>query len=231
MTNVDINELNKFNRLADHWWDSSGEFKTLHDINPLRLDYIVQQAGNLQGKQIVDVGCGGGILSESLTQQGAAVTGLDLAEDVLQAAKLHAQAQKLDINYQFIAVETMAEQQAGQFDIVSCMEMLEHVPNPAAVIAACAKLCKPGGQLFFSTINRSAKAFFMAIVGAEYLLQLLPRGTHEYAKFIRPSELALWARDNKLVVNDIRGMHYNPLTGQASLNDDPAVNYLMHCHK
>jgi 2-polyprenyl-6-hydroxyphenyl methylase/3-demethylubiquinone-9 3-methyltransferase len=231
MANADTAELNKFNQLADNWWDPEGEFKTLHEINPLRLDYILNHSGSLKDKRVVDVGCGGGVLSESLARQGAEVTGLDLADDVLNTAKKHAQSQQLSINYQLLAVEDWAEKHAAEYDVVSCMEMLEHVPDPAKVISACCKLCKPGGHIFLSTISRTAKAFFMAIVGAEYLLRLLPRGTHEYAKFIRPSELAGWIRQNNLMLKDISGMHFDALSGNHSLTQDVSVNYLMHCIK
>ena len=231
MNNVDTSEINKFDRLAEQWWDLGGEFKTLHEINPLRLNYIEHHSGGLRDKNIVDVGCGGGILAESLAKGGAKVTGIDLAADTLSAAGTHAESQNLNIDYQRIEVETFAREHAGQFDIVSCMEMLEHVPDPKSIVAACAALCKPGGQLFFSTINRSAKAFLAAIVGAEYVLKLLPRGTHDYLKFIRPSELAAWARQAMLDMQDLSGVHYDPFRGKHAINDDISVNYLMYCRK
>ncbi len=231
MLNADSNELHKFNSLASSWWDEQGAFKTLHQINPLRLAYIQRYTQGLSGKKVIDVGCGGGILAEAMAKAGAEVTAIDLAEDALQAAREHAQQTRLSIDYQLIAVEQQAANAADQYDVVSCLEMLEHVPDPASVIQACATLCKPGGHVFFSTINRNAKAFLLAIVGAEYLLQLLPKNTHEYAKFIKPSELADWARQNQLSINDISGLRYNPLTEQHSLGHDIDINYLMHCPK
>lgn len=229
--NADTAELDKFNRLADQWWDPEGEFKTLHVINSLRLEYVIERAGPLQDRAVVDVGCGGGILSESMARAGAAVTGLDLAEDALAAARAHAEGENVAVDYRAQSVESLADEAPGRFDLVTCMEMLEHVPDPAAVIAACAGLCRPGGHVLLSTINRTPKAFFLAIVGAEYLAGLLPRGTHEYAKFIRPSELAAWSRAAGLEVADIRGMRYNPLNSTCRLTGDVSVNYLMHCRK
>lgn len=234
--NADAGELAKFNRLADQWWDPEGEFKPLHAINPLRLKYIETRIGGFAGKRILDVGCGGGILAESMAARGAEVTGIDLAEDALSAAREHAQTHAVKVDYSLTSAETLAARAtesgaAGQFDVVSCMEMLEHVPDPATVIAACATLCRPGGQVFFSTINRHPKAFLLAIVGAEYLLRLLPRGTHSYEKFIKPSELATAARHAGLLVQDISGIRYDPLRGRHSLSRDIAVNYLMHCHR
>lgn len=226
-TNVDPAELAKFESVADKWWDKSGEFKPLHEINPLRLDYINERSV-LAKKRILDVGCGGGILSEGLAQRGADVTGIDLAEANLVTARQHAQENGLQINYQNIAVEELAAEQPGSFDIVTCLEMLEHVPDPASIVQACATLVKPGGHLFFSTINRNPKSYLFAIVGAEYLLNLVPRGTHEYMRFIKPSELGLWARQASLRVNDVSGMSYNPLTNVATIGDDSAVNYFMH---
>lgn len=234
--NADAGELAKFNRLASQWWDPEGEFKPLHAINPIRLKYMETRAGGFAGKRILDVGCGGGILSESMAINGADVTGIDLAEDALNAAREHAQAHSVKIEYQLIAAETLAAQVtksgAGeQFDVVSCMEMLEHVPDPTTIVAACARLCKPGGQVFFSTLNRHPKAFLLAIVGAEYLLRLLPRGTHSYEKFIKPSELATAAGRAGLQVKDISGIRYDPLRGLHSLTRDVSVNYLMHCNR
>ena len=225
--NVDPAELAKFESVADKWWDKSGEFKPLHEINPLRLDYINERSA-LTEKRILDVGCGGGILSEGLAQRGADVTGIDLAEANLVTARQHAEENNLNINYQNIAVETLAAEQPGSFDIVTCLEMLEHVPDPASVVQACATLVKPGGHIFFSTINRNPKSYLFAIVGAEYVLNLVPRGTHEYMRFIKPSELGLWARQANLRVNDVSGMSYNPLTNVATIGDDSGVNYFMH---
>lgn len=234
--NADAGELAKFNRLAGQWWDPEGEFKPLHAINPLRLQYMETRIGEFAGKRIVDVGCGGGILAESMALRGADVTGIDLAEDALNAAREHAQTQSLEIDYRLVAAEALAAQVTksgadGQFDVVSCMEMLEHVPEPATIVMACARLCKPGGQVFFSTINRHPKAFMLAIVGAEYLLRLLPRGTHSYEKFIKPSELATASGRAGLQVRDISGIRYDPLQGRHSLSRDINVNYLMHCNR
>jgi len=225
--NVDPKEIAKFEALASRWWDPHSEFKPLHDINPLRLDYIDNIAG-IATKKIVDVGCGGGILAESMAQRGASVTGIDLGETPLSVARLHGMESGVDVTYQQISAEALAEQQAEQFDVVTCMEMLEHVPNPASTIQACAQLAKPGGNVFFSTINRNPKSFLFAIVGAEYLLRMLPKGTHEYRSFIRPSELEAWARHAGLSICDMRGMTYNPLTKRYALGNDLSVNYLMH---
>ncbi len=230
MTNVDIAELNKFAELAHKWWDKTSEFKPLHDINPLRLNYIDQAIG-LKGKNVLDVGCGGGILSESMAEKGAKVTGIDLGEKALKVAELHSLESGIEVNYQLISVETLAEQEPESFDVITCLEMLEHVPNPASVIAACAKLVKPQGHLFFSTINRNPKAYLFAVIGAEYVLNLLPRGTHDYEKFIKPSELASWARAEQLFLQGQIGMSYNPITQQYSLGADTSVNYLMHMVK
>lgn len=228
--NFDPAELDKFSALASKWWDPNSEFKPLHDINPLRLNFIDALA-NLTGKTVVDVGCGGGILSESMAQRGAQVKGIDLAEKSLKVARLHLLESGLKVDYQAIAVEHLAEQQAAHYDMVTCMEMLEHVPDPAAVIRACAKLVKPGGWVFFSTLNRNLKSFLFAIVGAEYLLNLLPRGTHQYAKFITPSELARHAREFGLDIEQIAGMSYQPLSKHYSLGSDTDVNYLMACRR
>lgn len=224
--NVDPAEVAKFSELASRWWDPASEFKPLHDINPLRLNYIDERA-NLQGKRVVDVGCGGGILAESMAQRGADVTGIDLAEAALTVARLHALDSAIDVNYEMIAAEDMAARQPGEFDVVTCLEMLEHVPDPASTVAACAQMVKPGGQVFFSTLNRNPKSWLFAIVGAEYVLNLLPRGTHEYKRFIKPSELAHWCRDADLNVRDVTGMSYNPLTRIYSLGKDVSVNYLV----
>lgn len=224
--NVDQAELQKFAALAHRWWDPNSEFKPLHEINPLRLDYIDRHAG-LQGKRVLDVGCGGGILSESMSARGADVTGIDLGEKALKVAQLHQLESGARVNYRLVAVETMATEQPSSYDVVTCMEMLEHVPDPAAVIEACAKLVKPGGSVFFSTINRNPKAYLFAVLGAEYILNMLPRGTHAYEKFIKPSELSHWARVAGLTTNDIKGMSYNPLAKQYRLGNDVSVNYLM----
>ncbi|NOZ53484.1 MAG: bifunctional 2-polyprenyl-6-hydroxyphenol methylase/3-demethylubiquinol 3-O-methyltransferase UbiG [Gammaproteobacteria bacterium] len=225
--NVDPKEIAKFEALASRWWDPNSEFKPLHDINPLRLDYI-NMITPIATKKILDVGCGGGILAESMAQRGASVTGIDLGETPLRVARLHGIESGIDINYQQISAEAFAEQQMEQFDIVTCMEMLEHVPAPDSTIRACAKLAKPGGHVFFSTINRNPKSFLFAIIGAEYLLRLLPRGTHEYRNFIRPSELTAWGRDAGLSITDIKGMSYNPITKHYALKKNPDINYLMH---
>lgn len=230
--NVDANEIKKFEDLAHKWWDRSSEFKPLHEINPLRLNYIDKHAGGLKGKKVIDVGCGGGILSESIALRGADTLGIDMGAAPLSVAELHALEAGIDnIKYQKITVEELAEKEAGSFDVVSCMEMLEHVPDPASIIAACAKLVKPDGHVFFSTINRNPKSFALAIVGAEYLLSMLPKGTHEYAKFIRPSELEAWARSANLHLNNIKGLSYNPLFQSYKLGNDVDVNYLMHFTK
>lgn len=229
-TNVDPAEIAKFSALATRWWDENSEFKPLHDINPLRLDYIDQHAP-LADKKVLDVGCGGGILSEGMAKAGAEVTGIDMAEASLNVAKLHCLESELEIDYQLIPVEALAEQVPASFDTVTCLEMLEHVPDPASIITACAALLKPGGNLFLSTINRNPKSYLFAIVGAEHILKLLPKGTHEHKKFIRPSELAQWSRQAGLESNDIKGMVYNPLTGVYKLSSDVSVNYLMHMKK
>jgi len=233
--NADPQELAKFSELAHRWWDPNSEFKPLHLINPLRLDWIEQLlgAGGVHGRQILDVGCGGGILAEAMARRGAtAVLGIDLASKPLKVAQLHAlEAGIENIEYRELSVEALVASQPAGFDVVTCMEMLEHVPDPASVVHACAALVKPGGQLFFSTLNRNAKSFLFAIVGAEHVLNLLPKGTHEYAKFIRPSELAQWCRDAGLLLEHTRGMQYNPLTGRYWLSDDTSVNYLLACRR
>jgi len=228
--NVDAAEVAKFEELAHRWWDPQSEFKPLHEINPLRLDYINRACAGLSGKNVVDVGCGGGILAESMAVAGAHVTGIDMGETPLSVAKLHQLETGVEVDYRQSTAEALAEEMPGQFDVVTCMEMLEHVPEPASVIAACAKLVKPGGKVFFSTINRNMKAYMFAIVGAEYVLQLLPRGTHDYAKFIRPSELEGWARSAGLNCNDIIGMSYNPFSRNYSLGKDVDVNYIISCN-
>ena len=226
--NVDPEEIAKFAQLASRWWDPHSEFKPLHDMNPLRLKYINDRAG-LKGKTVLDVGCGGGILTESMAGLGASVTGIDLGEAPLAVAKLHLKESGQKVEYRHVSAEDLAREQPGSFDVVTCMEMLEHVPNPASTIAACAQLVKPGGQVFFSTINRNPKSWFMAIVGAEYVLKLLPRGTHEYMKFIKPSEMERWARHAGLSVRELTGMHYNPLTKQFNLGQGVDVNYIAYC--
>jgi 2-polyprenyl-6-hydroxyphenyl methylase/3-demethylubiquinone-9 3-methyltransferase len=231
MINADPQELAKFSDLAHQWWDKESDFRPLHEINPLRLDWIDGLAG-LDGKRVLDVGCGGGILSDSMARRGAEVLGIDLATKPLRVAQLHAlEAGTPRVDYREVAVETLAAEQPGAFDVVTCMEMLEHVPDPASIVAACARLLKPGGWAFWSTINRNAKAFAFAIVGAEHVLRLLPKGTHEYAKFIRPSELAGWCRSAGLDLTSTRGMEYNPLTRRYRLSADTSVNYLLACRK
>jgi 2-polyprenyl-6-hydroxyphenyl methylase/3-demethylubiquinone-9 3-methyltransferase len=225
--NVDHAEVSKFEQLAERWWDPHSEFKPLHEINPLRLGYIDARAG-LAGKRVLDVGCGGGILAESMAARGADVVGIDMGEAPLEVARLHLLESGLYVDYRRMPAEQLAEETPDAFDVITCMEMLEHVPNPASVIAACASLVKPGGWVFLSTINRNPKAYLFAIVGAEYLLRLLPRGTHDYAKFIRPSELSHWLRDAGLESDDITGLTYNPLTGVYRLDPrDVDVNYMV----
>ena len=225
--NVDHDEIAKFNQIASRWWDPTGEFKPLHQLNPTRLSYISDQVQGLFGKVTVDVGCGGGILAESMARAGAVVTGIDMAEEALMVAKLHALESAVDVTYQQSTAETFAAANAGRYDLVTCMEMLEHVPDPSSIVRACAQLVKPGGHVFFSTLNRNAKSFLFAIVGAEYVLNLLPRGTHEYAKFIRPSELARDCREAGLDWQHTRGMEYNPLTRRYWLSGDTSVNYMV----
>ena len=226
--NVDPAEITKFSELAHRWWDPGSEFKPLHDINPLRLDYIDNSAG-LNGKTVLDVGCGGGILAESMAQRGAEVTGIDLAEKSLKVAQLHLFESGNHVEYRNAAAEDIAAELPHHFDIVTCMELLEHVPDPASTVSACAALVKPGGHVFFSTINRNPKSYLFAVVGAEYLLNLLPRGTHDYAKFIKPSELGALCRQAGLDVNQVIGMTYNPLTRAYALGSNTGVNYIMHC--
>ncbi len=225
--NVDPAEVAKFDSLASRWWDPEGEFRPLHEINPLRLDWIRQHA-KLKDARVVDIGCGGGILAEAMAAANATVTGIDMAEGPLAVARLHQHEANAKIDYRQATAEEMAASEAGTYDIVTCLEMLEHVPDPAAVIQACAELVKPGGHIFFSTINRNPKSFMFAIVGAEYVLKLLPAGTHEYEKFIRPSELEEWSRYAGLELQDSIGMHYNPLTRNYTLGDGLDVNYLMY---
>ena len=225
--NVDAGEIAKFEALAQRWWDPAGEFRPLHELNPLRLAFIMERA-TLAGARVLDVGCGGGILAEAMAREGAKVLGIDLAQAALQVAQLHALESGAQLEYRLASPEALAADSPGTFDVVTCMEMLEHVPEPDRVLAAIATLLRPGGQLFVSTINRNLKAFLLAIVGAEYLLRLLPRGTHDYARFIRPSELASWARGSGLKVVDVAGVEYNPITRRFLQSDDAAVNYLMH---
>lgn len=229
--NVDPQELAKFSELAHRWWDPNSEFRPLHQINPLRLEWIDQLVG-LRSKKVVDIGCGGGILSESMAVKGADVLGIDLADKSLKVAQLHAMESGVsNLRYQSIAAEDLASQAPAAFDVVTCMEMLEHVPDPSSVVRACTTLVKPGGWVFFSTINRNPKSFLMAIVGAEYILKLLPKGTHEYARLIKPSELARWTRDSGLQGIEMKGMQFNPLTQRYWLSGDTSVNYLMACRK
>ncbi len=225
--NVDDAEISRFEALASRWWDPAGDFRPLHQINPLRLDYIRQRAA-LKDSRVLDIGCGGGILAESMAVNGARVTGIDMAERTLAVARLHQAESGTNVDYQKSTAESFASEHANDFDVVTCLEMLEHVPEPMKVVASCAELVRPGGNVFFSTINRNPKAFLFAIVGAEYLLRLLPAGTHEYEKFIRPSELEAWARHAGLELEGSIGLHYNPLTREYSLGDNLDVNYLMH---
>ncbi|NRB39637.1 MAG: bifunctional 2-polyprenyl-6-hydroxyphenol methylase/3-demethylubiquinol 3-O-methyltransferase UbiG [Pseudomonadales bacterium] len=232
--NVDKAEIAKFEALAHRWWDRNGDMKALHDINPLRANFI-DGIAKVAGKTLIDVGCGAGILSEAMAQRGATVTGIDMGTEPLDVAKLHLHESDLDIDYQQATAEGFAEslkeKQNQQFDIITCMEMLEHVPEPSSVIQACADLCKPGGDLFFSTINRSPKSYVMAVLGAEYVLKLVPKGTHSYEKLIRPSELASWCREAGLQLKEMAGLEYNPITKQYKLSDNTDVNYMIHVHK
>ena len=228
--NVDQDEIHKFEKLASRWWDPHSEFKPLHDMNPVRLEFIDKHAG-LKGKSVVDVGCGGGILSEAMAALGATVTGIDMGEAPLSVARLHLKESRQQVEYIQTTAEQLAESRPQSFDVVTCMEMLEHVPDPSSTVAACAKLVKPGGHVFFSTINRNPKAWLMAIVGAEYILRLLPKGTHEYVKFIRPSELNRWSRAAGLETRELTGMHYNPLLQQFSLGRGVDVNYIAYCRR
>ena len=224
--NADPAELDKFGELAHRWWDPNSEFKPLHDINPLRLDWIDNTIG-LRGKRVLDVGCGGGLLSEGMAVRGAEVTGIDLSEKPLGVARLHLLESGQKVDYRKISAEQMAEEMPGAFDAVTCLEMLEHVPDPASIVAACARLVKPGGQVFFSTINRNPKAYLFAVIGAEYLLQMLPKGTHDFARFIKPSELKRWCKQSDLEPDELTGMTYNPLTRHYALGRDTDVNYLI----
>lgn len=230
MSNVDQAEIHKFSELAHRWWDPNSEFKPLHEINPLRLTWIDGIAA-LRGKKVLDVGCGGGILSEAMAAAGAEVSGIDLSEKALKVAKLHLLESGLKVDYQLISAEAFAAQKPGEFDVVTCMEMLEHVPDPASIVAACARLVKPGGHVFFSTLNRNPKSYLYAVIGAEYILNLLPRGTHDYAKFITPAELARMTRTVRLETDELTGMTYNPLTKIYKLEPDTSVNYLIATHR
>ena len=231
MANADQLELDKFSQLAHRWWDPNSEFKPLHDINPLRLEWLDRLAGGIHDKRVVDVGCGGGILAESMALKGANVTGIDLSEKALKVARLHQLESGVQVDYRLIAAEALAEERAEQFDVVTCMEMLEHVPDPASVMAACARMAKPGGWVFFSTLNRNPKSYLLAIIGAEYVLNMLPKGTHDWSKFIKPHELAGYARSAGLEPVELLGMTYNPFTKAYRLERDTDVNYLMACRR
>src|SRR5690625_3903708 len=226
--NVDFGEVSKFDAIASRWWDPSGDFAPLHAINPLRLDFIEQRVGGLRGAKVVDVGCGGGLLSEGMAVRGADVLGIDMAGSALEVASLHALETGVELDYQQITVEELAEKRAGEFDVVTCLEKLEHVPDPASVVTACATLVKPGGHVVFSTLNRNPRSYLFAIIAAEYLLRMLPKGTHDYSQFIRPSELASWGRTAGLVLQELQGISYNPLSRQYHLGQDINVNYLAH---
>jgi 2-polyprenyl-6-hydroxyphenyl methylase/3-demethylubiquinone-9 3-methyltransferase len=228
MGNVDPAEIEKFSKLAHRWWDPQGEFRPLHDINPLRLEWIARHA-SLQGAAVLDIGCGGGILAEAMAQRGAHVTGIDLSEKALRVAELHLHESQLSIKYAKASAEDYAAAHAAEFDVVTCMELLEHVPEPASMVAACARLVRPGGQAFFSTINRNPKSYLFAVVGAEYVLGLLPKGTHDYMRFIKPSELSRWSRAAGLRADELVGMSYNPITRRYRLGRDCDVNYLLRC--
>jgi 2-polyprenyl-6-hydroxyphenyl methylase/3-demethylubiquinone-9 3-methyltransferase len=230
MINVDPRELEKFSQLAHRWWDTESEFKPLHDINPLRLEHIDRIAG-LAGKTVLDVGCGGGILSEAMASRGASVTGIDLADKPLKVAQLHLLESGQQVDYMKVSAEELARSRPASFDVITCMELLEHVPDPAATVQACATLAKPGGWVFFATINRNPKSYLFAVIGAEYVLRLLPRGTHDYAKFIKPSELAAMCRNAALSVAGLTGMTYNPLTRTYGLGRDTDVNYILHARQ
>ncbi len=226
-TNIDPAEIKKFEDLASRWWDENGEFKPLHEMNPLRLNFI-NMGSALENTNVCDVGCGGGILTESMAKCGATTTGIDMGKAPLSVARLHALESELEIDYQQITAEEFAEKNPASFDVITCMEMLEHVPDPASIISACFKLVKPGGSVYFSTINRNPKSYLFAIVGAEYVMKMLPRGTHDYARFIKPSELDHWARSTELVLQDIKGISYNPFTSMFSQSQDVDINYMVH---
>ncbi len=228
--NADPSELQKFSDLAHRWWDPTSEFRPLHEINPLRLEWLNARAP-LHGAKVLDIGCGGGILAESMARKGADVTGIDLSEKALKVADLHSLESGVQVRYELISAEEMAAREAGRYDVVTCMEMLEHVPDPEAIVHACATLVRPGGQVFFSTINRNPKAYLFAVIGAEYVLNLLPKGTHDFARFIKPAELARYVRHTGLELDAMKGLTYNPLTKMYSLNQDTGVNYLMACRR
>ncbi len=228
--NADQTEIEKFSALAHRWWDPTSEFKPLHAINPLRLDWI-QKHAELTGKKVLDVGCGGGILTESMAKVGAQAKGIDLSEKALKVAELHSLETSIAVDYEFISAENLASKEAGQYDVVTCMEMLEHVPEPLSIIQSCSRLVKPGGKVFFSTLNRNPKSYLLAIIGAEYILKMLPKGTHDYKKFIKPSELGNYLREANLEMNEIIGLSYNPITQVYSLGRDTDVNYLVACTK
>ncbi|WP_153074834.1 bifunctional 2-polyprenyl-6-hydroxyphenol methylase/3-demethylubiquinol 3-O-methyltransferase UbiG [Paraburkholderia bonniea] len=230
MTNADPHELQKFSDLAHRWWDPNAEFKPLHELNPIRLDWIDSQA-HLTGKRVLDIGCGGGILSESMAQRGAQVKGIDLSSQALGVADLHSLESGVTVDYEEIAAETLAAREPGSYDIVTCMEMLEHVPEPAAIVAACKTLVKPGGWVFFSTLNRNLKAYLFAVIGAEYIAGMLPKGTHDYARFIRPSELARFVRLAELNTVGLKGIVYHPISRHFGLSDDTSVNYMLACRR
>ena len=230
MTNFDPAEIARFDATASRWWDADGDMRPLHDLNPVRLEYV-ERAGPLAGKTIVDVGCGGGLLAEAMARKGGKVLGIDLASELLDVARLHATQAGVAVDYERHSAEALAEARPGGFELVTCMEMLEHVPDPAAVIGALARLVKPGGDVFVSTLNRTPRAYFFAVLGAEYLLRILPAGTHSYEKFIRPSELAQWAKDEGLQLVDVTGLDYDPFTRHARLTNDARVNYLVHLRR
>jgi len=229
-SNIDLDEISKFSESAMHWWDLNGEFKALHEINPLRVGFINKKAC-LADKLVIDIGCGGGILSESMSNMGAQVTGIDMSDAALKVAKMHQYESGTTVNYRLTTAEEMADEASEQFDVVTCLEMLEHVPDPSSIIRACAKLTKPGGDIFFSTLNRNIKSYLFAILGAEHILKLVPKNTHDFAKFIRPSELSHWARDAGLNLVEMIGIGYNPLTKRYFISDDISVNYLVHMKK
>jgi len=228
MTNADPHELQKFSELAHRWWDPQAEFKPLHDLNPVRLAWIDGHA-QLAGKRVVDIGCGGGILSESMARLGAEVKGIDLSEKALGVADLHSLESGIEVRYEEIAAEALAAREPASYDVVTCMEMLEHVPDPAATVAACAQLVKPGGRVFFSTLNRTPKSYLFAVIGAEYIARMLPRGTHDYARFIKPAELAAYARAAGLVAHEFKGITYHPLSRDFALSNDTSINYMLTC--
>ncbi|MEW6677896.1 MAG: bifunctional 2-polyprenyl-6-hydroxyphenol methylase/3-demethylubiquinol 3-O-methyltransferase UbiG [Pseudomonadota bacterium] len=231
MVNADQAELDKFSQLAHRWWDPNSEFKPLHDINPLRLGWIDQLCGGVAGKRVVDVGCGGGILAESMAAKGATVTGIDLSEKALKVARLHQLESGVQVDYRLIAAESLAEEAPDSFDVVTCMEMLEHVPDPVSILAACQRMVKPGGWVFLSTLNRNPKSYLFAIIGAEYVLNMLPKGTHDWSKFLKPHELASYARQAGLEPVQLMGMTYNPFTKAYKLEQDTDVNYLLACRR